>query len=131
MIPKYRAFYKPNEKMYKVLTLDIIDEKALIENTDNPDKPLSGYAKWGEMELMQSTGLRDKNGKEIFDGDLVKYEAFDQNIYICKVRFNDYKLQWEMYNIHPTDLECSTNKNNFSRCEIIGNRFDNPELMKK
>lgn len=41
--------------MYEVLTLDIIDEKVLVENNDNPEIPLRGYVKMSEIELMQST----------------------------------------------------------------------------
>lgn len=54
---KFRAFYKANQKMYEVLTLDIIDE-VLNENNDNPEIPLRGYVKMSEIELMQSTGLK-------------------------------------------------------------------------
>ena len=44
---KFRAFLKSNKLMYDVLTLDIIDKKALIENAE---KQLKGYVKLKEIE---------------------------------------------------------------------------------
>ena len=63
----------------------------------------------------QYTGLPDKNGKKIFEGDTVQYLTYDD--FDCKsvVRFGGYKQ-----NI----LEIANG------CEVIGNIHDNPELLK-
>lgn len=133
MIPKFRAFYKPNKKMYKVLTLDIIDKKALIKNTDDLDKPLKGYAKWEEMELMQSTGLKDKNGKEIFEGDILDFVVY--NFYDG----SDKRLKGKMiYKYASFILQTLNTKEEYDlfrvllddeEVEILGNIYENPELM--
>lgn len=128
MIPKFRAFYKANQKMYEVLTLDIIDEKALIENNDNPERPLKGYVRLDEIELMQSTGLFDKNGKEIFEGDIVEVSKDFLNII-------DYRVDDGCWRLKPLKKQraCSyfSNYDDKSNWKITGNIYENLELLEK
>ena len=75
---------------------------------------------------MQSTGLKDKNGKEIFEGDIVDYKgrkalvswhgSYASFIY----RFVD-ELQKRNAEWNPLYLA-------YMRCEVIGNIYENPEL---
>lgn len=121
MIPKFRAWNKNNKKMYEVLTLDLIDEKALIENKDNPNKILRGYAKYEDMVLMQSTGMKDKNGAEIYEGDIVKVETMGGVVY----GYAKYKSFSFMICSEDMDMIMLVGWD----YEILGNIYENPELM--
>jgi len=67
--------------------------------------------------LMQYTGLKDKNGKDIYEGDIIqvngahKYEIFYE------------PAQFYGKNNYTQGIEAT------SDCEVIGNKFQNPELL--
>lgn len=76
-------------------------------------------------ELMQSTGLLDKNGKEIFFGD------------VCRVDWNDKRYPPHCIEIEWNDEKCSIDIEGGSpksdcanHYEVIGNIYENPELLK-
>ena len=83
----------------------------------------------GECEITQFTGLKDKNGKEIFEGDILKdinkviwevrYELNEFGIYATTSEFIKAVEMGEKY-------ECF---NWWEGCEVIGNKFENPELL--
>ena len=77
---------------------------------------------------MQFTGLKDKNGKEIYEGDIVKTnETFSKNI-IKKV---EWIIKISGWNIHPEHIgKKPTEKMHCSHLEVIGNIYENPELLK-
>ncbi len=125
MIPKYRAYdggslnrmYQPDEVMVGNGDIWIIDEDSVagewIVNND--------------IHLMQSTGLLDKNGKEIFEGDIVDYKgrkavikwhgSYASFIYI----FVD-ELQKRVAGWSPLYLA-------YFHFEVIGNKFETPEFL--
>ena len=83
-----------------------------------------------EAELMQFTDLKDKNGKEIYEGDIVKEEN-ETGIFI-------YTIEWEKYDccFFPKALNFKTGieqsmSSIYTELEVIGNIYENPELLKQ
>lgn len=124
MIPRFRAWDKETKTMIEVSSINF--EEHLI---------LGGYWEFGqtesikfdEIELMQSTGLKDKNGKEIFEGDIVDYKGREAVVkwhgsYASFIyRFVD-ELQERASDWEPLFLACY-------HFEVIGNIYENPELL--
>ena len=76
-------------------------------------------------EIMQYTGLKDKNGKEIYEGDIVRHTNATTSIY--EVIFHEHGY----FAIHFNDKEvvyCLIDSVRLG-CEIIGNIYENPELV--
>ncbi|WP_436883691.1 YopX family protein [Mammaliicoccus sciuri] len=115
MIPKFRAWDKVNKKM--ILDISSINFKAKMISTYN----LFFYP-FEDIELLQSTGLLDKNGTEIFEGDILKVEYGDllgetrETLIIAKNPF-EYSMEEAKF------LDFSY------IVEIIGNRFEHPHLL--
>jgi uncharacterized phage protein (TIGR01671 family) len=90
-----------------------------------------------EKRIMQYTGLKDKNGKEIYEGDIVKWdydfkpgikkiEWFEPFWYWCLVGKRD-KPRFKNDSDNTADI---LNKTMAKDIEIIGNIYENPEMIK-
>ena len=76
-------------------------------------------------ELMQYTGLKDKNGKEIYEGDII----YQGDIVMGKIIFQEggFKIDVNSKNQMPSQI----NQDRASHWEVIGNIYENPELFAK
>ena len=123
MVPKFRAWDTTNKEIFKdTFAITESGQVVVVEQefvTSTPD-----YIFVEHLVIMQSTGLKDKNGKEIFEGDILGTQDGLLNGVV------EYR----------TDLGMLTNSliryNNFERLcnvasdrEIIGNIYENPELL--
>lgn len=81
-----------------------------------------------ESTICQCTGLKDKNGKLIWENDIVNVSTNKGNTF-CEVRYADSVAQFQLWQ-SKTLPKTSTvlNLGNYEE-EVIGNRFDNPELL--
>lgn len=73
--------------------------------------------------LCQFTGLRDKNGKRIFEGNIIRkgFECF-------VVKWNSNQCRWGLFDKHNFEV-VGFNEHTKNYLEVIGNRFDNAELL--
>lgn len=77
------------------------------------------------MEIMQFIGLLDKNGKEIYEGDIVLVDGDKKTLVSWSDKFASFCikndtwmfLHWFGESVDPAE------------CEIIGNIYENPELL--
>lgn len=126
MIPKFRAWDKTDEEMYLVDEINF--NRGEFESIGDGITFLRGA---DEVELMQSTSLKDKNGKEIFEGDIVRMRnprdrrqiGMFQVVRVANspvLGLLDKKLTTEIFNLYE-------HMRNYY--EIIGNIHENPELL--
>lgn len=82
----------------------------------------------------QYTGLTDKNGKKIFEGDIVKYrpeywcKPMQSIVEYCSDKWNYPAFDLKDHDYEANGLQCAHEE---GCCEVIGNIHDNPELLKK
>ncbi len=121
MIPKFRAWDKRSKEMWKVSTLHIEDEYADLFKKNIYENPLNDpSAKFGDVILMQSTGLKDKNGVESWEGDI----GWDAHLEVHgQVIFENGAFKYEWDNISEDLFEVTDD------IEIVGNIHENPELL--
>ena len=85
-----------------------------------------------EYQLMQSTGLKDKNGVEIFEGDVVVHEEGEYS-YKGVVLKDKYYFYIEGVNINDSFSfdDISNTLIGEADLEVIGNIYENPELLEQ
>lgn len=83
-----------------------------------------------DIEVLQFTGLQDRNGKEIYEGDILKYNfPYDERLkHISLVKFVETEASFGLKDIYGDEIPLyRIAANNYF--EIIGNIYENPELL--
>jgi uncharacterized phage protein (TIGR01671 family) len=135
MIPKFRAYSKEENEMYyphndKNVDWTIDDETGFIAPLVN-----LGGGMWGmidKYELMQSAGLIDRNGVEIFEGDVVKW-GDTLGGEETPIRIATVKIEPDILfdsNVGIFNYGQFAYKNTEKFLTILGNIYENPELLK-
>nr|DAO32508.1 MAG TPA: YopX protein [Caudoviricetes sp.] len=125
---KFRFFDVENKKMYDVKNICFVGEPTVTVDYKPVIKKqiYKGY-------LIQCTGLKDKNGKLIYEGDIIKIEYYDYGIKyrIGVVEWEDDGFCVTYHNAKDTKVSgCSlVDIVNGDKQEVIGNIFQDKELM--
>ena len=114
---------KKNQWLYGNLCIDILADSVDIEDTSKEDIVRVTV---DPKTVGQYTGVKDKNGKKIFEGDIVKFIMSEQN-YKSEVYFDNGGFCIRNSMIRNLCL-VQHYADDFS-VEIIGNIHDNPELL--
>ncbi|HEL2721207.1 TPA: hypothetical protein U1U99_000190 [Streptococcus suis] len=139
MIPKFRVRDKENKKMLVVNDIcNLFWENTFLECYELVPDPkgkreyelINHRIDFEDCVLMQSTGLLDVNGKEIFEGDVVfvRDELIEFGPGVYEVVYSQDHLGWMFYDKENHDF-CFISTCTWDELEIIGNAHQNPELV--
>ena len=123
---KFRAFIKELNEIREVEYINFL--KKMISFPNKFCKEYYLNADFDEIELMQYTGLKDKNNKEIYEGDIVKLRA---NHGIGVVKYYDEWGAFVVEYIKPRPLAVLGMNYYKEDIEVLGNIYENPELLKE
>jgi uncharacterized phage protein (TIGR01671 family) len=133
---KFRVWNKTDKVMGK--PFDIFKIVAISKEIFS--RGFSDTFKDGEFELMQYTGLTDKNGKEIYEGDILENLTISKELeeYVnvdnkyCQIIFSEgaFRLYFkgDLLCNEPYEIE-DIGFYDLNNYQIIGNIFENPELL--
>ena len=121
MILKCRAWLKADKEMISVeeIAFDTKWVRSFYKLT-------SRWFKLEEVELMQSTGLCDKEGTEVFDGDILHHQI--QTEYTFIVKYDKDNARWYGDGLSRT-YRIDITKDFLQYYKVIGNIYENPELL--
>ena len=123
---KFRAWHKEHHLMFTGFDIGRLEGHCIDVNADNGNRlGVSEFDYWliDSCEIMLWTGLRDKNKKDIYDGDFIKFLDKDEI----------YEVDWSMGGfwacpINVKGMLDSSGKDwkgvGHTDCEIIGNKFE-------
>ena len=140
---KYRAYIKNDYKkeligkILDVSSIHLKTKKVIIGYSLNRDNYGNKSFSFDNIELMQYTGLHDKNGKEIYEGDIVLYKDWEMayegggnDSFINKgiVEYCEDNCCFNVTERQTVDIADVLYKGN-EDLEVIGNIYENPELL--
>ncbi len=127
---KFRCWDTENKEMLEVQELDYEDSyngQPMIRTTMYND-----YFDTEDMILMQYTGLKDKNGKEIYEGDIVKFRfKDDREEFPDLIGYIEYQTTFTAFRIMSNQGSFKIDITEIKFIEVIGNIYKNLELLEE
>lgn len=129
MQDRFYLRYVYNNKIYDVFAVDFFNKTAQLVNLDRAE---TLFTKVDTDKLIQCTGLRAKNGKLIYEGDIVAH-INSGCVAIIEYLSSSYSLMahiGRMDDFVPIEEICYTEAEG-TPFEVIGNIYENPELLEE
>lgn len=119
---EYFSVLNPENKVYDVENLDFDTQQAYLSEC--------GWYDFKDIELMQYTGLKDKNGVEIYEGDIIQFQPEPEekpyhNKYV--VDFFQEDCSFSLFQKGKAKLGLFEYERN--EIIVVGNIYENPELL--
>ena len=123
---KFRAWDLKTKKMHTAENINFCGRKTVTVQY-NPVKKIC----LDSAILMQYTGVKDKNGVEIYDGDIIHfpYDWFGDSGKDFIVRWNESCCAFVREPISGSRMWGHASREILSMCEVVGNIYENPELV--
>jgi len=137
MIPRFRAWDKKTETIQEIESISFKEKKLVIDQKSVTWFNSDYIRNSDEVELMQSTGMKYKNGVEIFEGDVVSvsvrngFDYLDNKVCIVKNSIDysglvcatvDEDLEYQIFNTELFEEYTY---------EVTGNIYENSELLEE
>ena len=124
---KFRAWNKSTNEMNHFVEITCYIDGSITVYASNKDNSPQGYT--DNFELLQYTGLKDKNGKEIYEGDILQFQ-YGENKVNRLVVYNEENCAFQLQ-------DCKIPEYGFFQLSdwkimdaiVIGNIYENPELI--
>lgn len=126
---KFRAYRKSTQSTYKVLAIDFENKSVLLSNGETEAM--------ADVDLRQDTGLKDQHKQEIYEGDILRVTSKDGESYVATVIWfgNEGYPAFDLAGIpapwyYESNALSTIFESGVETCTVIGNIFENPELLK-
>lgn len=130
---KFRAWIKEEKKMVNIETMDFTDKSMQhLEKNEIIDAYLLRRVVFEDVEIMQYTGIKDKNDVEIYEGDILRYSfPYDRRLrHISPVSYLDTQASFGIVDFYGNNIPLyDIPTNNYF--EVIGNIYENKNFLEE